>query len=110
MFPRSGSEPATCGQVPSEPTNLPPGNEEHPSIDFDSEVLSFLPVTPTIRRLFTGEVDTAATSYEVRKILKRDGPFSCLQKDCHDVLPTRKAYTCHFHIHVIHEEYVFRVY
>jgi len=81
-------------------------------MDLGSEVSSFLPATPTIRRLFAWEVDAAATSYEVRRILRRvgrDGPFSCSQKDCHDVLPTRKAYTCHFHIHVIHEEYVFRV-
>ena len=75
-------------------------------MDFDSEVSSFLPVTPTIRRLFAREVDMETISYEARRILKRvdqDGSFPCPRRDCHNVLPTRKAYACHVHIHIIHE-------
>ena len=51
-----------------------------------------------------------ATSYEARRILERvdqGGLFPCPRRDCYDVLPTRKAYTCHIHTHLIHEGYVF---
>jgi len=75
-------------------------------MDADIEVSSFLPVTPTIRRLFAWEVDTAPTLYAAMGILKRnnqDGSFPCPYEDCGDVLPTRKAYACHVHIHLIHD-------
>ena len=112
LFARSGSEPATFGQVLSGRANLvpdDPGSEEHLSMDIDCEVSSFLPVTPTIRRLFAREVDTATTSYGTLKRVDQDGSFPCPQRDCYNVLPTREAYTCHIHIHLIHEGYVFRV-
>lgn len=109
----SGAGPATCFQVSDERMNLVPDDssiEEHLSVDNDSEFSSFLPVTPTIRRFFAREVDMAATSSEAREILKKinqDGSFLCPQRGCYDVLPTREAYTCHVHIHLIHEECVF---
>ena len=112
LFARSGPEPASCSQVPNERTNLvleDPSGEEHPWMDFNSEVSSFLAATPTIRRFFP-QVDVAATSYEARRIPKRvdqSGSFPCPRSDCYDVLPTRKAYACHIHIHLIHEGYVF---
>ena len=80
-------------------------------MDADSEVSSFLLVTPTIRRLFACEVDTAPISYDARRILKRidqDGTFPCPQMDCCDVLFTPEAYTCHAHIHLMHEGYALR--
>jgi hypothetical protein len=80
-------------------------------MDADLEVSSYLLATPTIRRLFAREVDTALASHEARKMLKRinqDGSLQCLQRDCHDILPTLMAYTCHAHIHLIHNGYVLR--
>jgi len=90
-----------------EHTSLLPGgctHEEHPSIDVDLEVSSFLPVTPAIRRLFALEVDTARASYVAgMRILKKnnqDGSFPCPYEACGDVLPTSigvrppRPYTC----------------
>jgi hypothetical protein len=79
-------------------------------MDFGSEVSSFLPVTPTIRRIFAQEVDLPTTSYDdkwILKIVDQDGPFPCPRRDCYGVLPTREAYNSHVHIHLIHEGYVF---
>jgi len=80
-------------------------------MNFDPEVLSSLPVTPTIRRHFAREVGIEATSYEARGLetIDQDGSFACSRRDCRDILPTRKAYDLHVRIHEIHEEYVFRV-
>ncbi|KAF9647696.1 hypothetical protein BDM02DRAFT_2529030 [Thelephora ganbajun] len=80
--------------------------EERLSMDNGSEVSPFLPVTPTIRRLFTREVDMMSVSYKTRRMLKnsnQDGSFPCRQRGCYDALPTRQAYACHVHIHLIHE-------
>ena len=87
------------------------GSEGHLSMEFGSEVSSFLSVTPTIWRLFVREVDMATNFYEARRRIggvNQGGSFSCPRWECCDVLPTREAYTCHIHIHLIHEGYVFR--
>lgn len=108
-FAGSLFDPVTRIRVPSERTNLvldDHSHEEYPPTDVDSEVSSFLPVSPAIRRLFVLEVDMAPASYEARRMLKKinqDGSFPCSQRHCYDVLPTREAYTCHVHIHLIHE-------
>ena len=80
-------------------------------MEFGSEVSSFLPVTPTIRRLFAREMDMATIFYGARRRIggvNAGGSFSCPQRECCDILPTREAYTCHIHIHLLHEGYVFR--
>ena len=115
LFTISGSDPATCCQVSNEHMDLVPDDssiEKYLSMDIDSEASSSLSVTPIIRRFFAQEVEMGATSYEARKKLNssvdQDGSFPCPQKGCYDVLPTREAYTCHVHIHIIHDGYVFR--
>jgi len=110
-FAGSWFDPGTRIQVRASLAPDDPSSEEDSSADADSEVSSFLIVTPTIRRLFAWEVDTAPTSYDVRGTLKRidqDGTYPCPQRGCYDALPTLEAYTCHFHIHLIHEGYVIR--
>lgn len=98
-------------QTPSERASLAPddsSSEGHPSMNAGSEISSFLPVTPVIRRLFAREVDTIPVSRAARRMLKsidQDGSFQCPRRDCDDALPSRGAYTCHIHIHLIHEGY-----
>lgn len=94
-------------QVPGERTSLTPGTrEEYPLIDADLEVSSFLPATPTVRRLFAWELDTASTQYAARRMLNKGdqgGPFPCTHYGCDNVLPNLKAYNCHLDIHAIHD-------
>jgi hypothetical protein len=83
-------------------------SEERPSVEIDPDVSSFLPVSPTIRRHFAQEVDmaTISESYVAKKVLKRVNQgelFPCPLRGCEGVLPTREAYACHIHIHLIHE-------
>ena len=94
-------------QVSGERTNLAMGAyEEYPPMDVDLEVSSFLPVTPTVRRLFAWEMDTAPTPCTARRVLNevyQEGPFPCTHYGCDNVLPTLKAYNYHLDIHAIHD-------
>ena len=75
------------------------------STDGDSEVSSFLPPTPTIRRFFARELNVARVSSgnDIVMRVNQDGLFPCPRRGCCDVLPTLKAFACHVHIHLIHD-------
>jgi len=75
-------------------------------VNASSETLSSLPVSPTIRRIFAWELDITPVFTETKEIINRvdqDGSFPCPRMDCHDALPTREAYNCHDHIHLIND-------
>ena len=108
-FVGSFSDSANCDEFSSGRTSPVPGDSSSEgclSVDAGSEIWSSLPITPTIRRIFVWELETASVSFETKKVLNKvdqDAKFPSTRSDCHDALPTREACDYHTQINLLHD-------